>query len=116
MRISDWSSDVCSSDLIGEAASFALFNNENIDRPACIHGQGKEADAGCVLIFPPQGFIIPVRDLRQRVIRHLVEQRGSHIGRTPWLARKLESTRTHAFPGARWEERRREDECVDRWR
>src|SRR3546814_6082402 len=76
------------------ATSFALFNNENIDRPACIHGQGKEADAGCVLIFPPQGFIIPVRDLCQRVIRHLVEQRGSHLGRTPWLARQLERTRS----------------------
>src|SRR3546814_205805 len=61
--------------------------------------QGKEADAGCVLIFPPQGFIIPVRDLRQRVIRHLVEQRGSHLGRTPWLARQLERTRLQAFPG-----------------
>src|SRR3546814_10839525 len=52
-----------------------------------------------VLIFPPQGFIIPVRDLRQRVIRHLVEQRGSHLGRTPWLARQLERTRLQAFPG-----------------
>src|SRR3546814_17546266 len=77
MRISDWSSDVCSSDLESHAASFALL----VYASAWLKRHHPAAFACALLNAQPMGFYAPaqiVRDARE----HGVEVRPVCVNRS----------------------------------
>src|SRR3546814_10209263 len=60
MRISDWSSDVCSSDLRGQKPVKAvIYTHSHVDHFGGVRGIVDEADvrSGAVKIYAPEGFL-----------------------------------------------------------
>src|SRR3546814_13902739 len=73
MRISDWSSDVCSSDLVdhGDASSFALMDFERDEGKtlACCATVEEDVTIEADIDEDPDAEIIPIRDFAGRVTR-----------------------------------------------
>src|SRR3546814_18087716 len=62
MRISDWSSDVCSSDLLGGKSANLIFADADLDKAAAMA-------AGCSLVpLAGQGCVLPTRVYAQSAI------------------------------------------------
>src|SRR3546814_5053319 len=57
MRISDWSSDVCSSDLLGGHAPFIVTNDADVDLAAQMGATLKFRNAGQVCAAPTRFYI-----------------------------------------------------------
>src|SRR3546814_13777013 len=56
MRISDWSSDVCSSDLLDPAARTALIHVEDAAREIVAQAESPAPDAVCLSDARPEGY------------------------------------------------------------
>src|SRR3546814_4145847 len=82
MRISDWSSDVCSSDLIGMAEKARLQALQVVEAPHAPEAHGVAAGArrrrGRALRGPGQ-FLLGQLPCRARVSRLLVDRHGNSL-------------------------------------
>src|SRR3546814_3939283 len=94
MRISDWSSDVCSSDLVRDRAADEARDIERVEAPVADLDTGREIGGGPGgdEVDRAAGRVVP----EQRALRSLqyfdpleVErgQRGHEIGRASWRER-----------------------------
>src|SRR3546814_15785049 len=78
MRISDWSSDVCSSDLLGGKSANLIFADADLDKAAAMA-------AGCSLVpLAGQGCVLPTRVYAQSAIfDEFVERVRAHAQTFP---------------------------------
>src|SRR3546814_696433 len=77
MRISDWSSDVCSSDLLDPAARTALIHVEDAAREIVAQAESPAPDAVCLSDARPEGY----------EWREIMQTAAEAFGRRPRLVR-----------------------------
>src|SRR3546814_9767330 len=79
MRISDWSSDVCSSDLLNDLTRSIDFALSNAERGTSVAGAADAGNANiCQTRILTKG-IEQLRDLREEVLRQRAQMRQSYM-------------------------------------